>query len=209
MKLFFNPCLDNQNENKDYDENKIIKRLFLVAFFMTTIGLVIFSKIIEVTILHEKKIIKHSNSGIKDKSPFRGLIKDRNGKILASNIFKYKLKAYPKLINNPIETAEILNKQIQNIDKNRIIKQLSNKSKYEVIVARNITAQKAKHLNGLGIPGLEFFSSEKRFYPHGNLTSHIIGHTNKSLRGVNGIEKTFNDKLSAGKDISLSIDIRV
>ena len=67
MKLFFNPCLDNQNEKKENDENKIIKRLFLVAFFMTTIGLVIFSKIIEVTILHEKKLIKPSNPGIKDK----------------------------------------------------------------------------------------------------------------------------------------------
>ena len=39
--------------------------------------------------------------------------------------------------------------------------------------------------------------------------SHLIGHTNKSLSGVNGIEKTFDEKLSSGEDINLSMDIRV
>jgi len=209
MKLFFSPSLNNQDDKKDFRDNQIIKRLFLVAFFMTAIGLLIFSKIIEIAMLHEKKVVNISNSENKNNHSFRGVIKDRSGKILASNIFKYKLKAYPKLIKDPIVTAEILSKQIVGLDKNRIIKQVSNKSKYEVVILRNITAQKAKHLNSLGIPGLEFFSSVKRFYPHSNLASHIIGHTNKSLNGVNGIEKTFNQELSSGKDITLSIDIRI
>ena len=47
---------------------------------------------------------------------FRGQIRDRNGKILASNIFKYKLKAYPKLISNPNYTVEILSKEIEGLD---------------------------------------------------------------------------------------------
>ena len=64
----------------------------------------------------------------------------------------------------------------------RVFKQISNKSKYEVVILRNITAKKAKLLNSLGIPGLEFFPTIKRFYPHGNLTAHLIGHTNKSLK---------------------------
>ena len=209
MKLFFSPSLNNQNDKKDYRENQIIKRLFLIAFVMTAIGLLIFSKILEIAMLHEKKIVSLSNSENKNNHSFRGLIKDRRGKILASNIFKYKLKAYPKLIKDPIATAEVLTKEISGLDKNRIFKQVSNKSKYEVIILRNITAQKAKHLNSLGIPGLEFFPSVKRFYPHSNLASHIIGHTNKSLNGVNGIEKTFNQKLSSGQDITLSIDIRI
>ncbi len=209
MKLFFSPSLNNQNDKKDYIENQIIKRLFLVAFFMTAIGLLIFSKIVEIAMLHEKKAVNLSNSENKNNHSFRGMIKDRRGKILASNIFKYKLKAYPKLIKDPIATAEVLTKEISGLDKNRIFKKVSNKSKYEVIILRNITAQKAKHLNSLGIPGLEFFPSVKRFYPHSNLASHIIGHTNKSLNGVNGVEKTFNKKLSSGKDITLSIDIRI
>ena len=80
---------------------------------------------------------------------------------MASNIFKYKLKAYPKLINDPEDTAEILN-EIQGLDKKRILKKISNKSKYEVVIIRNITAKKAKYLNSLGIPGLEFFPYIKK-----------------------------------------------
>ena len=99
---------------------------------------------------------------MKKNDSFRGEIKDRNGKILASNIFKYKLKAYPKLINDPEQTVEILSKEIEGINKNRIIKQISNKSKYEVVILRNITAKKAKYLNSLGIPGVRVFSFNKK-----------------------------------------------
>ncbi|MBF96843.1 MAG: Peptidoglycan synthase FtsI [Alphaproteobacteria bacterium MarineAlpha9_Bin4] len=209
MKLFFNPNLKNFSQEKDYENNQIIRRLFLVVFFMTAIGLLIFSKIIEIAMLYEKELVNSSKTKTENNNLFRGVIKDRNGKILASNIFKYKLKAYPRLINDPVLTSEILTQQIPNLDKRRIYNQVSNKSKFEVVILRNITAKKAKYLNSLGIPGLEFFPSIKRFYPQENLTSHIIGHTNKSLIGVNGIEKTFEKKLSSGEDITLSIDIRV
>ena len=81
MKLFFNPSLNNQNEKKDYNNNQIIRRLFLVSFFMTAIGLVIFSKIIEVSLFYENKTINSSNYKTKKNYSFRGVIKDRYGKI--------------------------------------------------------------------------------------------------------------------------------
>ena len=209
MKMFFNPAIKKVNDRSSFDNTLIIRRLFLVAFFMTTLGLVISIKIFELALLQDKIFSSFSEQTIKKDNSFRGQIRDRNGKILASNIFKYKLKAYPKLISNPNYTVEILSKEIEGLDAQRVLKQISNKSKYEVVILRNITAKKAKSLNSLGIPGLEFFPTIKRFYPHGNLTAHLIGHTNKSLRGVNGIEKTFNEKLSSGEDITLSMDIRV
>ena len=63
-----------------------------------------------------------------------------------------------------------------------------------MVIARNITAKKAKHFNSLGIPRIKFFPTVKRFYPHSNLTSHFVGHTNNSLKGINGIEKTYDEK---------------
>ena len=59
------------------------------------------------------------------------------------------LKAYPKLISNPDYTVEILSKEIKGLDAQRVIKQISNKSKYEVVILRNITAKQAKYLNSL------------------------------------------------------------
>ena len=209
MKVFFNPSLKVSNDRNTFDHTLIVRRLFIVAFFMTAVGLVVCTKIIEYALLEEKKTNILISQASKKNNSLRGEIKDRNGRILASNIFKYKLKAYPKLINDPTYTVEVLSNEIQGLDKKRILKQVSNKSKYEVVIIRNITAKKAKYLNSLGIPGLEFFPYIKRFYPHGNLTSHLIGHTNKSLTGVNGIEKTYDKKLSSGKDITLGMDIRI
>ena len=36
----------------------------------------------------------------------------------------------------------------------------------------------------MGIPGLEFYPVIRRFYPHKNLTSHLVGHVNDSNSGV-------------------------
>ena len=209
MRVFFNPVLKKLSDKNTYYNTLITRRLFLVAFFMTTIGLVVCTKMVELALIKDKNFRLSSNFVSKKNDAFRGEIKDRHGRILASNIFKYKLKAYPKLINNPEKTAEILSKEIEGINKKRIVKQISNRAKYEVVILRNITAKKAKYLNSLGMPGLEFFPSIKRFYPHGNLMSHLIGHTNNSLNGVNGIEKTFDEKLSSGEDVTLSMDVRV
>ena len=56
-----------------------------------------------------------------------------------------------------------MSNEIEGLDKKRIFKQISNKSKYEVVILRNITAKKAKYLNSLGIPGLDFFPTIKGF----------------------------------------------
>ena len=61
---------------------------------MSTIGLVIFSKMLELSILQERQPKNVTGTEYENKILFRGIIKDRNGKILASNIFTYKLKAY-------------------------------------------------------------------------------------------------------------------
>ena len=96
--------------------------------------------------MHERQPKNVTGTEYENKILFRGIIKDRNGKILASNIFTYKLKAYPKLIKNPSLTSEILSTKLKNLEKNRVLKQISNKHKSEVVIARNITAKKAKQL---------------------------------------------------------------
>ena len=83
---------------------------------MTALGLVISIKILELALLQDKTFSSFSKENKKKNNSFRGEIRDRNGKILASNIFKYKLKAYPKLINDPNYTVEILSKEIEGLD---------------------------------------------------------------------------------------------
>ena len=106
---------------KYLDNTLIVRRLFLVAFFMTAIGLVVSTKIIELALIKDKNLRSSSSNSSKKYIAFRGEVKDRHGRILASNIFKYVLKAYPKLINNPEKTAEILSKEIVDLNKKELL----------------------------------------------------------------------------------------
>ena len=123
------------------------------------------------------------------------MLLDRNNRILASNIYIYNLKAYPKKIKDPLFTINMLSNHISLNDSKVLLKKLKNKKKYEVLIKKNITAPQAKKINNLGIPGVEFVPVIKRFYPHREITSHFVGHVNGNMIGQLGAERTFNNKL--------------
>ena len=75
----------------------------------------------------------------------RGMLLDRNNRVLASNIYIYNLKAYPK-IKDPSYTINMLSKHISLNDSKALFKKLKNKEKYEVLIKKNITAPQAKKL---------------------------------------------------------------
>lgn len=54
----------------------------------------------------------------------------------------------------------------------------------------------------LGIPGIDFITESKRFYPGMNEASHILGSTNIDNRGIAGIERHMD-----GEDIALLQDL--
>ena len=193
---------------KNISYNSYVKKLLILGSIFFVAGIVVVIKLSEITLIDTKQY-KSNNEIDSSKKKTRGIIYDRNNKILASNIFVYQLKAYPKLIINAKYTATLLKKEIPSLTKNKILKKLNEKTRSEVIIAKNVTPPNAKKINSLGVPGLEFFPVEKRFYPHQNLTSHLVGHINNNLKGVYGAERTFNEKLSKGNNIKLSIDTRV
>lgn len=103
-------------------------------------------------------------------------------------------------------------------------------------LARSVEQKTAEKVKQLKIPGLFLQQEFKRFYPHGEVTSHVIGFNNIDDHGQEGIELLFNDWLQGttgkrkvhknlkgeviddlgiveesrpGKDIKLSIDLRL
>ena len=59
----------------------------------------------------------------------------------------------------------------------------------------------------LGIPGVYFANGMTRIYPRGQTAAHILGAVDTDHIGIAGIEKAFNPILSAGDDVTLSLDI--
>jgi len=195
----------NVNQTSALNINKIL----ILVFVMSIIGLVVIMRILELSIPNKHERVTNKIININNTNYERGLLLDRNGNIIASNIYVYSLKAYPRKINKPEKMIKLLKEHVHFNDFDTVKRKVYNKNKFEVVIKKNITAPEAKRINSIGIPGLEFVPVIKRFYPNEKVTSHYIGHVNKEMRGVSGAERSFNSALTKGENVKLSIDIRV
>ena len=137
----------------------------------------------------------------------RAAIVDRNGVLLATTMPVKSAFVRPSQIRDSADAA----RQIAGVlgsNAAEIEQRLRGGSDF-VYVRRILTPDQHAALQDLGIAGLEFEDETGRFYPHGALTSHLVGFTNVDTTGIAGVEKQFNDDLEAGKTVALAIDIRV
>ena len=186
-----------------------IKKILILGFIMSIIGLVVVMRIFELSLPNSYEQVSNKKQYINNTNQERGLLLDRNENIIASNIYVYSLKAYPRKINKPEKMIQLLKEHVDFNDFDAVKRKIYNKDKFEVVIKKNITAPEAKRINSIGIPGLEFVPVIKRLYPNEKVTSHYIGHVNKEMKGVSGAERSFNDTLDKGENVKLSIDIRV
>ncbi len=134
----------------------------------------------------------------------RGSIYGRNGELLATTIKVNSLNINPQEILNKNETIKKLKKIFpQLIDGNVRIK-LNTRKKY-VNLLREITPQEHILLLKQGIEGIQIEPRDKRVYPNNSLASHILGGTDIDGNGIAGIEKSFNEQLLNGNDVTISI----
>ena len=70
---------------------------------------------------------------------------------------------------------------------------------------RIITPKEHIEVLKAGIEGIIVEQKNKRIYPSNSLASHILGNTDIDGKGTAGIEKSFEDKLLNGQDVTLSI----
>ena len=138
----------------------------------------------------------------------RGLITDRNGKVLATSVPVKILHADPKLILDPFETAEKLAPLLPNWTKERLLERFAKKTRY-VELERRLTPNRHKQILMLGLPGIAVSPTNTRLYPHGNEAAHILGTIDVDGKGIAGVEKQFNDVLAKGDSVTLSIDVGV
>ncbi|MDA8637684.1 penicillin-binding protein 2 [Rhodospirillales bacterium] len=139
----------------------------------------------------------------------RADIVDRNGVILASSLPTASLYADPSEVIDPRGAARKISEAFPEIDRATLTKNLLKGGRF-LWVKRNLSPDQQMMANRLGIPGFAFLREERRVYPHGKLTAHILGATDIDGNGVAGIEKFFDEKLHSPDDeLRLSLDIRV
>lgn len=125
----------------------------------------------------------------------RGKISDRNGEILAVNSPVESVWVNPSALEMSKKQKAQLAKLLQ-IKTKTINKKVKNKKKRFVYVKRRISPDLARKVEALGVTGLHLQSEYRRFYPAGDVVSHVVGFTGVDGVGQEGIELKQNDVLA-------------
>lgn len=156
--------------------------------------------------LHGSEVAESTHLKAYAQNPIkRADILDRNGTIIATSLPTVNLYATPKKILNAKRAARELVKVLPELKYESVLKKLTSGSSF-VYLKRNLTPSQQYQINYLGIPGLEFENGEKRIYPHKNLFAHLIGNTNIDNKGISGIERQLDERLTAS-DIPLTLSV--
>ena len=153
--------------------------LFFFVFLLTVVGL---SKIIELTVLDRQE---HFTESEKNRIinvpiyPARGLIKLSNGEIIAENIVTHDLSIKKSLFDQSLtqinDLQRILLEPELEIQSN--ISQITNSSDELILIPGISSEQLAKYqINKEKWPSIELKTRLRRFLPHKNVFSHVVGH---------------------------------
>ena len=139
----------------------------------------------------------------------RADIVDCKGRILATQVVTASVYANPQEIINVSSAANKLAELIPGLNKKKLKSKLESNKRF-IWVARHVTPKLQHKIHRLGMPGVYLKQDEKRVYPMGNLTAHIVGFTGVDGQGLAGIERSFNNRLRVNSaPLALSLDAGV
>ncbi|MCW3477929.1 peptidoglycan D,D-transpeptidase FtsI family protein, partial [Limobrevibacterium gyesilva] len=140
----------------------------------------------------------------------RATITDRNGEILAISLPTASLYANPRELFDVEGAVRKLKSVVPRLDEDELRKRLSEETKQFVYLARQITPREQLQINALGIPGIDFESTERRRYPLGRVAAQVLGGVDVDGHGVAGVERFFDQRLrDSPQPLKLSLDVRV
>ncbi len=156
---------------------------------------------------------------------YRGMIVDRNGESLAISspvasivldprkLLNFKSELQKEALSGKGDIAKLAAMDLQKLAEKesqlesilglgkgefeRRLQKVASKQFYRV--ARQIEPEKAQKISDLDIPTLSTRREYRRFYPMAETTAHVVGFTNIDDEGIEGIERSMDDRL-AGRE---------
>ncbi len=147
-------------------------------------------------------------------TPERGLIYDRNMKIIANNLSVETISITPKNVReNTKQSAEEIARnmaEILDLEYESVLKRINRESNFEYI-KRKVEKDEAdalrEYVNKYSIEGVKFSEDTKRYYPYGNFASQVIGFVGNDNNGLEGIEMVYDEQLKGvpGRIVSANL----
>ncbi len=171
--------------------------LFLAASFAALIGRLFYVQLISTDFL-----VGESNSRTKRSyvfEPARGIITDRNGRILAISEPVKSIYADVKTLKGEgvLEDEAKLNFIADTLDISleSLKNSLKNENRRHVRLKRYLPFEKASILSGLNLKGILIEDAYRRYYPAGEVSSQVVGILDYEGNGAFGAEYSYNGYL--------------
>lgn len=181
---------DPSIDEKEFPRNKNKQWKFYLIVSLVAIGIIaVIIRLFVVQVInaekynelakrqHERKMVLPSQ---------RGLIVDRNGKVLATNIMTLSVALDPKISTKKNEIIEILSSKLK-ISRNELKKKVNSNRRF-VWLVRGVNPDLVDEIYNIKDRGLILIDEPRRYYPYGEVASQIIGYTNIDNKGISGIE---------------------
>lgn len=127
----------------------------------------------------------------------RGTIRDREGRLLATNVKVPSIYGIPALIKNPTAVSKRLSRILKGDggpDAGEIRKKLKTTKKF-VWINRKIKPSSARRIMDAELPGIGRMEESQRFYPKRKLMGHLLGFAGLDNRGLEGLEFQYDSFL--------------
>lgn len=200
-----NELKDHQVEHYYFRRRLVFAGIFVFLLFSLLIFRFYYLQVSQYS--HYQTLAENNRISLVPIVPNRGLILDKNGVLLANNLFSYTLEITSAISKKEIEpTIAELAKfiSISQADRKRYFKLRESSRQFESVPIRtHLTETEAAFfaVNHYRFPGVEIKSRLFREYPHGKLGAHIVGYigriNDKDLSNLEATESLSNYKGSS------------
>lgn len=178
----------------------IHKRIKIVLLIILFIFIIIIVKVFYIEVIDYKKLNSLASGLWSRNLPIeadRGNIYTVDGKSIASNLTTTSLVFIPNQIKNKDLVAEKIS-EILDVPKSKIEEHLYKKSMMERVhpEGRRLSYEIADKIENLHFDGVYLLKESKRYYPHNEMLSHVLGYVGIDNQGLSGLELEYNDILT-------------
>jgi cell division protein FtsI (penicillin-binding protein 3) len=215
------------------------RRYLFMLTAWTLLGCGLLARAVDLHVVQHEFLARQGdmrNLRIEPLSAYRGVISDRDGRVLAVSTPVTTLWANPReameareawsrLANNPVLDSKVLAQRV-----------LPHSQREFIYLARHLAPEQARQVLDQRVPGIYALTEYRRYYPAAEVASHIVGFTNIDDVGQEGVELAFEETLRghtgrkrvvrdligrviqdieiltearSGQDVQLSIDLRL
>ena len=178
----------------------IHKRIKIVSLIIIFAFILIVCKVFYIEVIEYKKLNSLASNLWSRNLPIeadRGKIYTVDGEKIAGNVTTTSLVFIPNQIENKDLVATKIS-EILGVDKATIEEHLYKKSMMERVhpEGRRLSYEIADQIESLHFEGVYLLKESKRYYPHDEMLSHVLGYVGIDNQGLSGLELEYDDLLT-------------